>query len=94
MWIVFSSPRLGMGELFFGGDVEKGFEHLLAPLGLDSKRYGRGPKAFACRSSIAIANTDDRLLHADRQGRALFGTAASPWLSGGTAPSSSRRAAQ
>jgi anaerobic selenocysteine-containing dehydrogenase/ferredoxin-NADP reductase len=36
MWIVFQlAKRLGMGELFFDGDVEKGFEHLLAPLGLD-----------------------------------------------------------
>ncbi|QQN66686.1 molybdopterin-dependent oxidoreductase [Bradyrhizobium diazoefficiens] len=36
MWIVFQlAKRLGMGELFFDGDVEKGFEHLLAPLGLN-----------------------------------------------------------
>lgn len=36
MWIVFElAKRLGMGELFFDGDVEKGFEYLLAPLGLD-----------------------------------------------------------
>lgn len=36
MWIVFQlAKRLGMGELFFDGDVEKGFAHLLAPLGLD-----------------------------------------------------------
>lgn len=36
MWIVFQlGKRLGMGELFFDGDVEKGFAHLLAPLGLD-----------------------------------------------------------
>jgi anaerobic selenocysteine-containing dehydrogenase/ferredoxin-NADP reductase len=36
LWIVFQlAIRLGLDELFFGGDVEKGFEHLLAPLGLD-----------------------------------------------------------
>jgi anaerobic selenocysteine-containing dehydrogenase/ferredoxin-NADP reductase len=36
MSIVFQlATRLGMGELFFDGDVEKGFAHLLAPLGLD-----------------------------------------------------------
>lgn len=36
MWIVFQlAKRLGMGELFFEGDIEKGFAHLLAPLGLD-----------------------------------------------------------
>ncbi|TBW38972.1 2Fe-2S iron-sulfur cluster binding domain-containing protein [Siculibacillus lacustris] len=29
------AARLGMGDLFFDGDVEKGFAHLLAPLGLD-----------------------------------------------------------
>ncbi|GLR84473.1 molybdopterin-dependent oxidoreductase [Bradyrhizobium iriomotense] len=35
MWIVFQlAKRLGLGRLFFDGDVEKGFAHLLAPLGL------------------------------------------------------------
>jgi anaerobic selenocysteine-containing dehydrogenase/ferredoxin-NADP reductase len=36
LWIVFQlATRLGMGELFFGGNIEKGFAHLLTPLGLD-----------------------------------------------------------
>jgi anaerobic selenocysteine-containing dehydrogenase/ferredoxin-NADP reductase len=36
MWIVFQlAKRLGMGEMFFDGDVDKGVAHLLAPLGLD-----------------------------------------------------------
>ncbi|MGY2049694.1 molybdopterin-dependent oxidoreductase [Methylobacterium sp. JK268] len=35
-WIVFQlARRLGMGDLFFDGDVEAGLGHLLAPLGLD-----------------------------------------------------------
>lgn len=36
MWIVFQlAKRLGMSDLFFDGDIEEGFAHLLAPLGLD-----------------------------------------------------------
>jgi anaerobic selenocysteine-containing dehydrogenase/ferredoxin-NADP reductase len=36
MWIVFQlAKRLGMGDLFFDGDIEQGFSHLLAPLGLE-----------------------------------------------------------
>ncbi len=36
MEIVFAlAQRLGMGDLFFGGEVDAGFNHLLAPLGLD-----------------------------------------------------------
>lgn len=38
MWIVFQlAQRLGMGDLFFGGDIEKGFAFQLAPLGLTPK---------------------------------------------------------
>ncbi|MBR1142566.1 molybdopterin-dependent oxidoreductase [Bradyrhizobium sp. AUGA SZCCT0431] len=47
MWIVFQlAKRLGMSELFFGGDVEKGFEHLLAPLGLDLETLRARPEGI------------------------------------------------
>ena len=47
MWIVFQlAKRLGMGELFFDGDVEKGFEHLLAPLGLDLEALRAKPEGI------------------------------------------------
>lgn len=47
MWIVFQlAKRLGMGELFFDGDVEKGFEHLLAPLGLDLEALRARPEGI------------------------------------------------
>jgi anaerobic selenocysteine-containing dehydrogenase len=36
MWIAFQlAKRPGMGDLFFGGDIEQGFSHPLAPLGLN-----------------------------------------------------------
>ncbi|MFD2236615.1 molybdopterin-dependent oxidoreductase [Aureimonas populi] len=45
MWIVFQlATRLGMGELFFGGDMEKGLAHLLEPLGLDPATLRRSPQ--------------------------------------------------
>lgn len=45
MWIVFQLAKwLGMGELFFDGDVEKGFAHLLAPLGLDLETLRAKPQ--------------------------------------------------
>lgn len=44
MAIVFAlAERLGMGELFFDGDVEAGWNHLLAPLGLDVETLRRNP---------------------------------------------------
>ena len=47
MWIVFQlAKRLGMGDLFFDGDVEKGFEHLLAPLGLDLEALRARPEGI------------------------------------------------
>ncbi|MDH2346074.1 molybdopterin-dependent oxidoreductase [Bradyrhizobium sp. SSUT77] len=47
MWIVFQlATRLGMGELFFDGDVERGFEHLLAPLGLDLQALRARPEGI------------------------------------------------
>lgn len=45
MWIVFElAKRLGMEELFFGGDIEKGFAHLLEPLGLDLETLRAKPE--------------------------------------------------
>ena len=47
MWIVFQlAKRLGMSELFFDGDVEKGFEHLLAPLGIDLEMLRARPEGI------------------------------------------------
>ncbi len=47
MWIVFQlAARLGMGELFFDGDIEKGFAHLLAPLGLDPATLRKNPEGI------------------------------------------------
>ncbi|WP_163874937.1 molybdopterin-dependent oxidoreductase [Rhizobium laguerreae] len=35
MWIAFElGRRLGMGDLFFGGNIDRGFAHQIAPLGL------------------------------------------------------------
>ena len=45
MWIAFQlAKRLGMGELFFDGDIERGFAHLLAPLGLDLETLRAHPE--------------------------------------------------
>jgi anaerobic selenocysteine-containing dehydrogenase/ferredoxin-NADP reductase len=47
MWIVFQlAKRLGMGDLFFDGDVDKGFAHLLAPLGLDLEQLRAKPEGI------------------------------------------------
>ena len=47
MWIVFQlAKRLGMGDLFFDGDVDKGFAHLLAPLGLDLEKLRAKPEGI------------------------------------------------
>ncbi|MBR0706688.1 molybdopterin-dependent oxidoreductase [Bradyrhizobium liaoningense] len=47
MWIVFQlARRLDMGELFFDGDIEKGFAHLLAPLGLTLKALRAAPEGI------------------------------------------------
>ncbi|MGQ9367085.1 molybdopterin-dependent oxidoreductase [Azospirillum sp. ST 5-10] len=45
LWIVFQlAKRLGMGDLFFDGAVEAGWNHLLAPLGLDVDTLRRHPE--------------------------------------------------
>ncbi|WP_137045857.1 molybdopterin-dependent oxidoreductase [Pseudolabrys sp. FHR47] len=47
VWIVFQlAKRLGMGELFFDGDVEKGFSYLLEPLGLDLEKLRAKPEGI------------------------------------------------
>lgn len=47
VWIVFQlARRLGMGELFFDGDVEKGFSYLLEPLGLDLEKLRAKPEGI------------------------------------------------
>jgi anaerobic selenocysteine-containing dehydrogenase/ferredoxin-NADP reductase len=47
MWIVFQlAKRLGMGDLFFDGDIEKGFSHLVAPLGLDLATLRANPEGI------------------------------------------------
>lgn len=43
--IVFElATRLGMGDAFFGGDLESGWNHMLAPLGLDVETLRRHPE--------------------------------------------------
>ena len=43
--IVFQlATRLGMGEAFFGGDLEAGWNHMLAPLGLDVETLRKQPE--------------------------------------------------
>lgn len=45
LWIMFQlGTRLGMGDLFFDGEVEAGWNHLLAPLGLDVETLRRHPE--------------------------------------------------
>lgn len=47
MWIVFQlAQRLGMGDAFFGGDIEAGFRHLLSPLGLDLETLRASPEGI------------------------------------------------
>jgi anaerobic selenocysteine-containing dehydrogenase/ferredoxin-NADP reductase len=38
--------RLGMGDQFFGGDVEKGWNHVLEPLGLDAATLRSHPEGI------------------------------------------------
>ncbi|TNC14495.1 2Fe-2S iron-sulfur cluster binding domain-containing protein [Methylobacterium terricola] len=55
------ATRMGMGDMFFGGDVEAGWNHQLAPLGitvddLRARPHGlRVPQAFAYRKYAAPA---------------------------------------
>ena len=47
MEIVFAlATRLGLGDLFFDGDVDAGFNHLLAPLGLDVAQLRARPEGI------------------------------------------------
>ncbi|WP_298957326.1 molybdopterin-dependent oxidoreductase [uncultured Methylobacterium sp.] len=75
LWIVFQlARRLGLSDLFFDGDVELGFSHLLAPLGLDLATLrahpegvrvplaqGHRPTAFATQTGKAELYSE--LLH-------------------------------
>ncbi|WP_322102252.1 molybdopterin-dependent oxidoreductase [Paraburkholderia sp. J41] len=46
--IVFAlATRLGMGEAFFGGSIEAGWNHMLAPLGLDVQTLRAHPEGIA-----------------------------------------------
>ncbi|WP_414449976.1 molybdopterin-dependent oxidoreductase [Burkholderia sp. 22PA0099] len=46
--IVFAlATRLGMGEAFFGGSIEAGWNHMLAPLGLDVATLRAHPEGIA-----------------------------------------------
>jgi len=40
--------RLGMGEAFFGGSVEAGWNHILEPLGLTVEHLRERPEGMAC----------------------------------------------
>jgi anaerobic selenocysteine-containing dehydrogenase/ferredoxin-NADP reductase len=47
--IVFDlAVRLGMADAFFGGQLEAGWNHILAPLGLDVEMLRRQPEGIRC----------------------------------------------
>lgn len=54
--------RLGMGEDFFDGDVERGWNHVLAPIGLDVATLRRSPQGLKVpleQTPMGYAETDD-----------------------------------
>ncbi|WP_419203874.1 molybdopterin-dependent oxidoreductase [Bordetella trematum] len=58
--------RLGMGEQFFHGSLEAGWNHMLAPLGLDVARLRQHPEGLACPVDAAewkFARADDGGVH-------------------------------
>jgi anaerobic selenocysteine-containing dehydrogenase len=69
--------RLGMRDAFFGGSLEAGWNHMLAPLDLSVKqlRATRGHQPAVARATAALR--DRRLRDRDRTRRTLFGASAS-----------------
>ena len=54
--IVFDlATRLGMGEAFFGGSVQAGWDHMLQPLGLSVEQLRRQPEGVTCSTDAAEA---------------------------------------
>jgi anaerobic selenocysteine-containing dehydrogenase/ferredoxin-NADP reductase len=47
VWIVFKlAVKLGMGTLFFDGDIDRGFGHLIEPLGIDLAQLRAHPEGI------------------------------------------------
>lgn len=52
--IVFDlATRLGLGDAFFGGSVEAGWNHMLEPLGLSVEELRQRPEGLACSTDVA-----------------------------------------
>ena len=69
--IVFDlAVRLGLGEAFFGGSVEAGWNHMLEPLGLSVEQLRRRPEGVAC----AIDPAELKYARATADGVAGFAT--------------------
>lgn len=45
--VVGLAERLGMGDAFFGGDIEAGWNHMLAPLGIDVDDLRAAPRGIS-----------------------------------------------
>ncbi|QJQ96338.1 MULTISPECIES: molybdopterin-dependent oxidoreductase [Halomonadaceae] len=56
--------RLGMADDFFGGDIEKGWQHMLQPSGLDLETLRRSPAGV----SLPLTQSPRRHTHVDEQG--------------------------
>lgn len=57
--------RLGMGEAFFDGDIERGWNHILAPSGLDVERLRQRPEGYR----VALTQTPRGYAIQDASGR-------------------------
>lgn len=70
--IVFDlATRLGLGEAFFGGDVEAGWNHVLAPLGLSMAQLRARPEGVR----VPLAQTERRYAAPRAQGGGVRGFA-------------------
>ena len=81
--------RLGLGAQFFGGSIEAGWDHILAPLGLDAAALrripGGNPAALGSKGTQICASRfpglPGRVFDRNSACRDLLGEAAAPWLS-------------
>jgi anaerobic selenocysteine-containing dehydrogenase/ferredoxin-NADP reductase len=59
--------RLGMGEEFFGGSLQAGWDHMLEPLGLSVDKLRANPRGVKC--AIDAREHKYRMPHHDNSGR-------------------------
>ncbi|MES1925523.1 molybdopterin-dependent oxidoreductase [Salinisphaera sp. T31B1] len=59
------ADRLGLGEAFFGGDIEAGWNHMLAPLGLDVAALRACPAGL----QVAVDSAPCKYARTDADGR-------------------------